>query len=599
MIGRNVDPKFTKLNENILKYSKTIPIFNFNSADITVQNNWYSNKVFKFQTNDNTDKLNFDLSKCHKSKIEYKTLKLKCILNDEQKDILNNWFNADKKMYNITVSFLRKNLPYAIIHMYKKFHDMNKIYFAIKNKIIELNKKKDRLKSTNQKLQNYYNNCKNYNDVWEKQIIFYDNNAHIKEINIEIQKLQKEQSLYKKYVLKFNNLGKKIKILTDYQKIRTEFLAENKNQIYDFYKFSAIYSHSLDASIKRACSSYKSSITNLLEGNIKRFRIKCYNQNNDRGIIEMEKNTFNKDNDKFTIAKKILGNITYLNDGTNYNISKPSTSSFYYDGHNYWLLYTANIEVNNSIKNKSEYISLDSGIRVFQTGFSKDHCVDFGFDVYDKIKIYLNKIDKLNEKQTIDNEIFRCKNIIANNEDILDKINDEKKAEKIILSSYFNNSRISKLEKINNNIKQKNKYELYLNNRKKNKANFYYDVIKRKINEMHWKTCNFLAKNYNTVLIGKFSSKSASQGENLNDMVKRVGTIMRHYNFRERLVYKCLSFGTNIIVSDEKYTTKMCSLCGHYNAHIKSEKEIKCEGCLISYPRDKYSARTILMKNLI
>ena len=81
-------------------------------------------------------------------------------------------------------------------------------------------------------------------------------------------------------------------------------------------------------------------------------------------------------------------------------------------------------------------------------------------------------------------------------------------------------------------------------------------------------------------------------------MIKRVGTMLRHCDFRSKLVYKCLSYETKILVSSEKYTTKMCSMCGHYNANIKGEDEIYCNGCKMKYPRDIFSARGIAINNL-
>ena len=53
---------------------------------------------------------------------------------------------------------------------------------------------------------------------------------------------------------------------------------------------------------------------------------------------------------------------------------------------------------------------------------------NFGYGVYDKIKKYLIKIDKLNKEQTIENEIILCKNKISNYENILCKnLNDNKR----------------------------------------------------------------------------------------------------------------------------------------------------------------------------
>ena len=137
-----------------------------------------------------------------------------------------------------------------------------------------------------------------------------------------------------------------------------------------------------------------------------------------------------------------------------------------------------------------------------------------------------------------------------------------------------------------------------MNKRNEWKGNFYYDKIKRKVTELHWKTANDLAKNYDNVIIGKFSTKSMCESDNICKMVKRVGSLMRHYDFRTKLVYKCLTNKTKILVSSEKYTTKMCSICGYYNEEIKGEKEIDCGGCKRKYSRDGYAARGIVINNL-
>jgi transposase len=265
-------------------------------------------------------------------------------------------------------------------------------------------------------------------------------------------------------------------------------------------------------------------------------------------------------------------------------------------------LYTRSIN-KTEINNKKEYIGLDSGIRVFQTGFSENHCIDFGYDVYDKLKVYLQKIDKLNANQNIENEIERCKNTIEKHQKILNLLylkennpKTEKNINKLNRLIYFNLTRIEKLDNMDD--KEKAKYKKYLNIIRHSKANYYYNIIKRKIDDLHWKTASELAKNYKMVIISKFSMKSVCEENKVVDMVKRVGTIMRHHDFRSKLVYKCLEKGTKIMVSEEKYTTKTCSICGHYNEKIIGEKEIECEGCKRKYPRDKFSARGLVIKNL-
>ena len=74
---------------------------------------------------------------------------------------------------------------------------------------------------------------------------------------------------------------------------------------------------------------------------------------------------------------------------------------------------------------------------------------------------------------------------------------------------------------------------------------------------------------------------------------------LSHYKFRERLVYKAFSLGSKVIIQNEKYTTKTCSLCGYYNEWIRGEHIIKCKGCKKEYNRDNNGALNILYKSLI
>ena len=47
-------------------------------------------------------------------------MKILCYPTEHQMIILQNLFEADRKLYNHTVLFLRKHLPYVQIHKYKK-----------------------------------------------------------------------------------------------------------------------------------------------------------------------------------------------------------------------------------------------------------------------------------------------------------------------------------------------------------------------------------------------------------------------------------------------------------------------------------------------
>jgi hypothetical protein len=68
--------------------------------------------------------------------------------------------------------------------------------------------------------------------------------------------------------------------------------------------------------------------------------------------------------------------------------------------------------------------------------------------------------------------------------------------------------------------KEKAKYEKYLNIIRHSKANYYYNIIKRKIDDLHWKTASELAKNYKMVIISKFSMKSVCEENKVVDIVE-------------------------------------------------------------------------------
>ena len=85
--------------------------------------------------------------------------------------------------------------------------------------------------------------------------------------------------------------------------------------------------------------------------------------------------------------------------------------------------------------------------------------------------------------------------------------------------------------------------------------------IKNLVNELHWKTINYLTKNYETVLIGNMSSKNiVSKNGNLNRMTKRIALHLNFYKFQERLKYKCNIRETKYGKIYEWLTSKMCSI---------------------------------------
>jgi transposase len=130
-----------------------------------------------------------------------------------------------------------------------------------------------------------------------------------------------------------------------------------------------------------------------------------------------------------------------------------------------------------------------------------------------------------------------------------------------------------------------------------------YHAIQRKItnlvDELHFKTCNHLCKNYHTIVIGKISTQSIVRGDTLTAMTKRVLLALRHYEFRMRLKAKCEESNIQFYEVDESYTTKTCSVCGIINHEVGANKTFKCVNaeCHVKMKRDYNGARGIFLKN--
>ena len=80
-------------------------------------------------------------------------------------------------------------------------------------------------------------------------------------------------------------------------------------------------------------------------------------------------------------------------------------------------------------------------------------------------------------------------------------------------------------------------------------------------------------------------------------MTKRIGYKLSFYKFRQRLEYKCSAKKVEYKLVDEKYTSKICSVCGNLNETLGSSKIFNCIKCKVIMDRDINGARGILIKS--
>jgi len=121
--------------------------------------------------------------------------------------------------------------------------------------------------------------------------------------------------------------------------------------------------------------------------------------------------------------------------------------------------------------------------------------------------------------------------------------------------------------------------------------------IKNMVRDLHWKTANYLVKNYEYIFIEDFRPSQILKNQNLPGLVKRVINQYAFYQFKSRLIYLCEKYKCKLILVHPALTTKCCSACGAINKPEKFET-YNCLSCQFSYDRDVNSAKNVLIKGL-
>jgi putative transposase len=124
-----------------------------------------------------------------------------------------------------------------------------------------------------------------------------------------------------------------------------------------------------------------------------------------------------------------------------------------------------------------------------------------------------------------------------------------------------------------------------------------YRRLKHIIDEAQWKIINYLTTQYDAIYIGKINMQSIVMQDDISEKTKRIGLMLRHYEFRQRLKFKCEERRVRYIEVNERFTSKTCSVCGWYKEDLGGEEKYKCEKCGTIMGRDVSASRCMLFKN--
>jgi transposase len=297
----------------------------------------------------------------------------------------------------------------------------------------------------------------------------------------------------------------------------------------------SIDSHTLDYCINDVLTMLKSSITNLKNSNTKKSKLRYIKKTKKSKIFKVENNGTSITFNSFFTSK--LGKYLHSNPQINYKKANLSLTTIHYKNGKFYMLVKKRLTINKNINN-NKIISLDPGHKTFLTGLSNDCLLEIGKNVDKKIRKRLIKMDKIKKQ---------------------------------------------KRKKVKNKRK-------YLLRHEKKLANY--------IDNLHWQTVNYLTSNFTHILLGNYSTKSMVESNKSNKMNKRIGSSLKFYQFREKLIYKSIIKSCKFGLIDEYNTTKACSNCSTLN-NIGSSREYNCKNCKQVYTRDTNSCKNILLRAII
>lgn len=313
-----------------------------------------------------------------------------------------------------------------------------------------------------------------------------------------------------------------------------------KDKINKICKKNNLNKHTADYSVKHCVEMYKSALSNHKTFN--KFDIKNLLKNRRRKNLIIEPNSISKKHHSI-----FYRNLRNINSSIPLDIISKN-SILQYDSYKKTYIIISPYEYNKKEELKrEEKCGIDIGCRTFLTTYSPKESLEIGCNAIDQIDKYNKKLDSIKKTK-----------------------------------SYYKN--------LNRRLRIKFK----------KLENKYSDKLSNKINDMHNKACNYLLRHYETIIIGKVSTKSmvSNLKGNIEKITKRRLLGLKHYRFRMKLLSMSKKYDCKIKLINEYMTSKTCSECGSINKNLGSNKIYKCinKSCLLKIDRDINAAINIYNK---
>lgn len=298
--------------------------------------------------------------------------------------------------------------------------------------------------------------------------------------------------------------------------------------------------------IKDAVSAYRSAVQNKVRGHIQSFTLGYKSRRSPSKLFWIDSNAIKIKNSRIHLFPARLGKDCAIRIRKRQRKKLPPT--FNHDckimkyGKHYYLVYSTDKPIRNLEITREPIVSLDPGIRSFQTGYSPSGMT---FKVGEQQIKILKKLHKR-----------------------LDALRSNR-------------------DKATSNKRQRLRTRCL-------------DVelgIKNTVANLHNLTGSFLTKQYDTILLPEFGTSVMQQGKELRSSTKRNMWSLSHYKFQEKLKGMCNRTGTKLYIVQEHFTTKTCGQCGILQ-NVGSSEVYTCSQCSYHMDRDIHGARNILLKHI-
>jgi putative transposase len=212
--------------------------------------------------------------------------------------------------------------------------------------------------------------------------------------------------------------------------------------------------------------------------------------------------------------------------------------------YNEWFLSVPHKLKTTVAENQGRIVSLDPGVRTFQTFFSETSAGHIGYDDFGRIHRLCHYLDDLISRTS---------------------------------QKTFSSKAKREMKKAQARIRKK---------------------IKNLIKEIHYKTAVFFVNNFDVILLPTFetSQMASKAGRQLRSKTVRAMLTWAHFQFKVRLKNKALEFGKKVIDVCEAYTSKTVSWTGEIK-NVGGSRVIRSGD--ITLDRDLNGARGIFIRSLV